>query len=206
MSKKRKTKKVRGFTIDYIRSAAQRYAQDNGMYTCHSITINELCRVITGVDARGNAQALTLLGNFLIKNHVIYSISGSSNTTKLVTGNASNPPTKKKPARKQPDSFTFYSSKEWRALRYIVLKESNGCCSVCGRNPIDHGVVLHVDHKKPRSRYPELELQRTNLQLACEDCNLGKSNRDTIDWTLSRFPFIKIPHIFAEDWINPTGE
>jgi hypothetical protein len=35
---------------------------------------------------------------------------------------------------------------------------------------------LHVDHIKPVSKYPELKLEFDNLQILCENCNLGKSN------------------------------
>jgi hypothetical protein len=76
----------------------------------------------------------------------------------------------------------FYVSEEWRKLRYKVLKKFKGCCCLCGRSYQKNGVVIHVDHIKPRSKYPELELDEDNLQLLCEDCNLGKSNRDSIDW------------------------
>lgn len=72
----------------------------------------------------------------------------------------------------------FYSSREWREARYIALKATNGSCRVCGRNPRDHGVVLHVDHRKPRSKYPHLALDQTNLRVLCEDCNVGKSDRE----------------------------
>ncbi len=76
----------------------------------------------------------------------------------------------------------FYLTAEWRALRYKVLKKSNRSCLVCGRGPKNHGITLHVDHIKPVSKYPELRLMAENLQVLCEDCNLGKSNRDEIDW------------------------
>ena len=42
--------------------------------------------------------------------------------------------------------------------------------------------MVHVDHIKPRSKYPKLALVKSNLQVMCEDCNLGKVNTDTIDW------------------------
>jgi len=45
-----------------------------------------------------------------------------------------------------------------------------------------HGIVIHVDHIKPRSRYPELSLEIENLQVLCEDCNMGKSNVFETDW------------------------
>lgn len=69
---------------------------------------------------------------------------------------------------------TFYTSDAWIRLRYDVLQRSNGHCSLCGRGPLADGVKLHVDHIKPRSRYPELELDPKNLQVLCRDCNMGK--------------------------------
>lgn len=77
---------------------------------------------------------------------------------------------------------TFFSSLQWRKLRYEVIRDSNGCCSSCGRNHRDHAIVLHVDHIKPRSLYPELALRKSNLQILCEDCNIGKGNSDEIMW------------------------
>lgn len=41
---------------------------------------------------------------------------------------------------------------------------------------------MHVDHIKPFSRYPELAMKLSNLQLLCEDCNQGKGVRDETDW------------------------
>jgi hypothetical protein len=45
-------------------------------------------------------------------------------------------------------------------------------CAQCGRTPLDHGVVLVVDHKIPREWDGGDE--RENLQPLCEDCNAGK--------------------------------
>lgn len=75
----------------------------------------------------------------------------------------------------------FYDSGEWRAIRYKALKAYGRECSCCGAHP-GGGVVLHVDHIKPRSKHPELELDINNLQILCADCNLGKSNYDEIKW------------------------
>src|SRR5262249_39926358 len=38
------------------------------------------------------------------------------------------------------------------------------------------------DHIKPRSKFPELELELGNLQVLCADCNLGKRAWDQTDW------------------------
>jgi len=75
----------------------------------------------------------------------------------------------------------FYDSPEWLAARYEVLKASRGRCSCCGEGPTQEN-PLHVDHIKPRSKFPELALAIANLQVLCKRCNLGKSNVDDTDW------------------------
>lgn len=86
--------------------------------------------------------------------------------------------------KKKQTRFTgdFYKSEEWRKLRYRVIQKYGGRCMLCGRSHAEHGVVVHVDHIKPRSVAPELELSFDNLQVLCEDCNIGKSNNDSNDY------------------------
>lgn len=80
------------------------------------------------------------------------------------------------------DNDGFYTSREWRALRVRVLEKYECKCMMCGMSPKKHGIVVHVDHIKPRSKYPSLSLDFNNLQILCEDCNLGKSNKYDTDW------------------------
>lgn len=82
----------------------------------------------------------------------------------------------------QPSATDFYKSKEWRSLRVRVLEKYECKCMMCGHSPKEHGIVMHVDHIKPRSTHPHLQLREDNLQLLCEDCNLGKSNKYKTDW------------------------
>ena len=96
---------------------------------------------------------------------------------------------KKKKRRKKRNKLkydsnntSFYSSKEWRNIRYQVIKKNSGECMACGRSKKVHGIVIHVDHIKPRSKHPRLALCFENLQLLCKDCNSGKSNTDETDW------------------------
>lgn len=90
------------------------------------------------------------------------------------------PPRRVKKSKKK-DRKDFYNSPEWRAVRYAALKLYGAMCQCCGATRKD-GKIMHVDHIKPRSTHPHLELEITNLQVLCEDCNLGKSNRDSTDW------------------------
>ena len=88
---------------------------------------------------------------------------------------------KKFPYRKRQPSEEFYKSKQWKELRYMALRLSEGKCNLCGATAND-GVKIHCDHIKPRSKFPELELDLDNIQVFCEDCNLGKMNYDDFDF------------------------
>lgn len=78
-------------------------------------------------------------------------------------------------------SADFYESREWLDLRYRVLKKHNGCCKLCGCRATPDNPI-QVDHIKPRSKHPELELAESNMQVLCKACNMGKSNKDKTDW------------------------
>ncbi len=75
----------------------------------------------------------------------------------------------------------FYRSQAWLDIRYKALSQYGNRCACCGRGA-DNGATLHVDHIKPRSLYPELELELDNLQVLCDLCNMGKSNKSEKQW------------------------
>lgn len=74
-------------------------------------------------------------------------------------------------------SRDFYSSWEWKKARYAVLKIHGHRCQCCGWRPgdTDNGYLV-VDHIQPRKKRPDLALNTDNLQVLCNDCNMGKSN------------------------------
>lgn len=74
----------------------------------------------------------------------------------------------------KPSRIDFYSTPEWQRLRMWALRRYGFQCMACGNKPPN--VVIHVDHIKPRSKCPHLELDPNNLQVLCADCNFGKSN------------------------------
>ena len=80
-----------------------------------------------------------------------------------------------------PNSDAFLESYEWRQVRMVVLKRDGARCACCGATPAD-GLRMHVDHIKPRRKFPELALDPRNLQVLCEVCNHGKGNWDQTDW------------------------
>jgi 5-methylcytosine-specific restriction endonuclease McrA len=75
----------------------------------------------------------------------------------------------------------FYSSRSWKILRYQAFEKYGNRCQCCGAKPSDD-ITLHVDHVKPKSTHPELALDLNNLQILCEDCNVGKINQWDTNW------------------------
>lgn len=78
----------------------------------------------------------------------------------------------------------FYKTSAWIQTRYRVMQARGARCECCGRTKADD-VRLHVDHIKPRSKFPALELVEENMQILCEDCNQGKGAWDQTDWRVS---------------------
>ena len=76
----------------------------------------------------------------------------------------------------------FYLSQKWRGLRNETLKVYGRKCMKCGTTE----GRIHVDHIKPKSKYPELCFEFDNLQILCEDCNNTKGNVDETDYRPAR--------------------
>lgn len=83
--------------------------------------------------------------------------------------------------RKQEPKKARLNPTQWKRVRYEALKSADGRCKCCGRSAKD-GVKLHVDHIKPVSKYPQLAYELSNLQVLCDECNIGKLDRDETDW------------------------
>jgi len=77
----------------------------------------------------------------------------------------------------------FLNSYQWRSARMLALKTHGARCQCCGATKED-GIIINVDHIKPRKTHPELALEQTNLQILCGPCNHGKGNWDATDWRI----------------------
>jgi 5-methylcytosine-specific restriction endonuclease McrA len=76
-------------------------------------------------------------------------------------------------ARSESESVGITEKVRAQVLQY-------GRCAMCGRTPLEHGVVLQVDHKLPQSWGGTNDVE--NLQPLCEECNRGKKNHfETLD-------------------------
>lgn len=75
----------------------------------------------------------------------------------------------------------FYKSRVWKTVRQRALKIYGTECHCC----LSRGSKLeplHVDHIKPKSLYPNLALDITNLQILCKKCNEQRSNLHETDY------------------------
>lgn len=82
-----------------------------------------------------------------------------------------------------PNSDEFLTSYQWRTVRFDAIALHGNSCMCCGATPgRGNGVVINVDHIKPRRKHPHLALDINNLQILCNECNHGKSNRHETDF------------------------
>lgn len=100
----------------------------------------------------------------------------------------------------------FLSSYEWRRLRMEVIQERGARCECCGASPKDGRTVINVDHIKPRKLFPQLALDKSNLQVLCHVCNHGKGNWDQTDWrepSESADPVVAMEERLRPLWSSP---
>ena len=81
----------------------------------------------------------------------------------------------KRASRPRPPKLDYYDE-AFRKLRHEVFLRDGEICANCGRKA-GRGVFLHIDHIKPKSKFPELFYDINNLQVLCEDCNFKKTDK-----------------------------
>lgn len=84
---------------------------------------------------------------------------------------------------------SFYSSAAWKRIRFLALERFGQRCMCCGWTPTEtispRRNWLVVDHIKSRRLHPDLELEISNLQVLCNECNLGKGSFSKTDFRQS---------------------
>lgn len=75
----------------------------------------------------------------------------------------------------------FYDSWEWKRCRYDVMQGKRLSCMACGADRSD-GVKIVADHIKPLRWYWNRRLDSKNIQILCQDCNMGKGSRSQSDF------------------------
>lgn len=88
------------------------------------------------------------------------------------------------PSKAEKDEF--YRSWDWSTLRTKTIKKFGRVCMCCGAVPGDltvggGRVRIVVDHIKPIHHHWYLRLDPENLQVLCNECNMGKGAWDETD-------------------------
>ncbi len=60
-------------------------------------------------------------------------------------------------------------------IREQLKKETHGKCMYC-ESTIGQVAFEHIEHYRPKSKYPKLTFEWTNLGLSCPKCNINKLN------------------------------
>lgn len=84
---------------------------------------------------------------------------------------------------RNPEEKKFFNSTRWKKLRKIIISRDGGHCQRClikysrieSRN-------LEIHHIKPRSKYPELRFEESNLITLCKSCNTHIGTREELDF------------------------
>lgn len=87
---------------------------------------------------------------------------------------------KKKQQKLSQGKKDFLKTEAWKRLRYEAYLKMGRICMCCGASHKESRI--HVDHVKPRGKYPELVLDMNNLQILCASCNWGKGGDDETDF------------------------
>ncbi|MBK5254333.1 MAG: HNH endonuclease [Peptostreptococcaceae bacterium] len=93
---------------------------------------------------------------------------------------------------KPNELWKFYKSKEWLALKELVLREHHYECQECKkRGKITKADTVH--HIKHVRDHPELALTKSNLEPVCKACHNKlhpekfKKNTKKKFWTIERW-------------------
>lgn len=85
---------------------------------------------------------------------------------------------KTKKITKYISSSLFFKMKEWEFLRSLTIRRYGCKCMKCGATNCE----MHVDHIKPRKKYPKLQFDPENLQVLCKNCNMEKGFKYKTDY------------------------
>lgn len=95
---------------------------------------------------------------------------------------------------KEVNWYTYQKRPINQHLIPLLREISDNHCAFCDGYPMQQ-MVEHIEHFKPKSKYPELSHQWENLFIICEKCNITKSDDfdelllkpDENDYSFSRY-------------------
>jgi uncharacterized protein (TIGR02646 family) len=65
--------------------------------------------------------------------------------------------------------------KNYKDIKNKLMDKFHGHCAYCGKK-LSSNIDANIEHFKPKSVYPDLEFEPSNLLLSCRECNVIKSN------------------------------
>ena len=108
----------------------------------------------------------------------------------------------------KPDYWYWHKYKNEKVehiLAKVLSVLSSFHCSYCGIYPLRQGVGgRSIDHYKPKSEFPELAFEWTNLFIACPNCQSYKKSDFPINNENLKIdsPTYNFDYWFKIDWIN----
>lgn len=81
------------------------------------------------------------------------------------------------------DTQKTIKSERWKKFRRMIIQRDNGVCQRClAKRNILVGDNLEVHHIKPRTKYPTLVFEESNVITICKTCNLELGTREELDF------------------------
>lgn len=110
---------------------------------------------------------------------------------------------------KDPEYWSHEDVTPVRAeIKKHYIQEQKFMCCYCGfLYASSHGLVWDVEHVVPKSIHPDFMFTESNLAVACKDCNLHKSSKETmVDQTATEYPSsgvdFLVVHPHFDEWSN----
>ncbi len=66
-------------------------------------------------------------------------------------------------------------SKEGKMWKKKTWISQNRCCAICHQKIVLKG--SHIDHIRPIAKYPQLAVEKQNMQVTCSHCNVSKGSQ-----------------------------
>ncbi|MGQ7776813.1 HNH endonuclease [Bacillus sp. WC2507] len=90
---------------------------------------------------------------------------------------------RKRTNKKLNETDKLLKSTRWKKKRIVIIHRDGVVCQRCLiKYNIINSEKLEVHHIKPRSKYPELMFEDTNLITLCKTCNLQIGTREELDF------------------------
>ncbi len=96
-------------------------------------------------------------------------------------------------------SMNIPSVNNYLSYKQQLIIDFKDLCGYCGKNRRYFFDNFQIDHFRPKSKYPELKNDYTNLVLCCPICNRNKSD----DWPIND---LNLYHDDSIGYVDPASE